>query len=129
LRAYVKRPPAPGTPANSGAAAALAAKPLPGPESLRVVSLSEWQGSPEIHVRDTVNERTLRYSPGDTLAGGVVVMVDYRALPMPGKEVLKSFSRVILKIDNEYWAIERGRTLAEKYKLTPDQLPDPMPGS
>jgi hypothetical protein len=131
LRPYIKRPPtppaAPQSPANT--AAALAAKPLPGPESLRIVSLSEWEGSPEIHIRDTANERTLRYRPGDPMAGGVVVMVDYRPLPMPGKELLKSFSRVILKIDNEYWAVERGRTLADKYKLKPDQLPAKLPGS
>jgi hypothetical protein len=34
-------------------------------------------------------------------------MVDYRPLPMPGNEGLKSFSRVILKIGADYWAVER----------------------
>lgn len=130
LRPYIKRPPAPpavaspATPAN----AVTPDKPLPGPESLRIVSLSDWQGSPEVHVRDTVNERTLRYRPGDALAGGVIVMIDYRPLPMPGNEALKSYSRVILRIDNEYWAIERGRTLADKYKLTPSQSPESAAG-
>jgi hypothetical protein len=75
-----------------------------------------------------VNERTLRYRIGDEMAGGVIVMVDYRALPMRGNEGIKSFSRVILKIGSEYWAIERGRTLADKYLMTPDQLPENISG-
>jgi hypothetical protein len=80
-------------------------------------------GQPEIHVRDVNNERTLRYKPGDELAEGAIVMIDYRPLPFPDNPALKSFSRVILKIGDEYWAIERGRTLADKYKLAADQLP------
>jgi len=75
---------------------------LPGPPStsdtLRVVSLSEWKGEPEVHVRDSTNQKTLRYRPGDTLAGGTIVMIDYRPLPLPGNEAIKSFSRVILKM-------------------------------
>ncbi|MCK7528948.1 MAG: hypothetical protein MZV64_71035 [Ignavibacteriales bacterium] len=51
-------------------------------------------------------------------------MVDYRSLPMPGNEALKSFSRVIIRIGTEYWAIERGRTVADKYQLSPELLPD-----
>jgi hypothetical protein len=39
---------------------------------------------------------------------------------------LKSFSRVILKIGTEYWAIERGKTLADKYRLAPEQLPEQL---
>jgi hypothetical protein len=53
-------------------------------------------------------------------------MVDYRPLPMPGNDGLKSFSRVILKIGTEYWAIERGQTLADKRRLIPDQLPETL---
>lgn len=130
LRPYIKRLPAPAKPGAIGSpgVSVANAKPLPGPESLRIVSLSEWEGFPEIHVRDLVNERTFRYKPGDNLAGGVIVMVDYRALPMPGNEALKSFSRVIIRSGNEYWAIERGRTLADKYKLGPEQLPEKVPG-
>lgn len=127
LRPYIKRAPAgPAAPGGvvPGANLPLAAKPLPGPESLRVVSLSEWQGFPEIHVRDLPNQRTLSFRPGDPLAGGVVVMVDYRPLPVPDKPGLRSDSRVIIRIGAEYWAVERGRTLADKYKLASEQLPE-----
>jgi hypothetical protein len=34
-----------------------------------------------------------------------------------------SHSRVVLKIDSEYWAVERGQTLAEKRKLDENQWP------
>lgn len=127
LRPYIKRPPSPPSDPAPSSAAASAPKGPPGPESLRVVSLSEWQGQPEVHVRDVAAEKTLRFKPGDTLAGGVVVMVDYRPMPLPGNEALKSFSRVILQIGAEYWAVERGQTLAEKYKLLPEQLPENLP--
>jgi hypothetical protein len=123
LRPYIKRQPAPpGTPPPAAPPPSTPGAP-PGPETLRVVSLSEWQGQPEVHIRDLANQRTLRYRPGDALAGGVVALVDYRAMPLPGNEGLQSFSRVILKIGDDYWAVERGRTLAEKYRLKPEQLP------
>src|SRR5439155_25314723 len=122
LRPYIKRPP-PGAAVGSSQAAPFTPGAAPGPESLRVVSLSEWKGEPEVHVRDLANAKTLRFKPGDTLAGGTVVMIDYRPLVIPGNEILKSFSRVILKIGSEYWAVERGKTLADKHRLTPEQLP------
>lgn len=98
----------------------------PGPEALQVVSLSEWKGKPEIHVRDSTHEKTLRFSPGDALAGGTVVMIDYRTLPRHGREHLRSDSRVIIKIGAEFWAIDRGQTVADKYRLKPEQLPEQL---
>lgn len=126
LRPYVRRPP-PRPPAGSPPGPAQPPPGTqPGPETFQVVSLSEWMGQPEVHVRDLTNQKTFRYKPGDLLAGGTVVMVDYRALPMPGNEALQSFSRVIVKIGNEYWAVERGKTLADRYRLKPDQLPEQL---
>ena len=119
LRPYIKRAPdKSGTPEHPSAPS--------GPSALRIVSLSEWMGQPEVHVRDLSTQKTQRYKLGDELAGGTIVMVDYRALPMPGNEGLKSFSRVILRIGNEYWAVERGRTLADKWRLPPEQRPNQL---
>lgn len=98
----------------------------PGPETFRIVSLSQWQGRPEIHVRDLGLRRTLRYTTGDSLAGGTIAMVDYRPFPKPGREWLQSYARVILKVDQEYWAIEQGATLAEKYRLPKERWPDEL---
>ena len=119
LRPYIKRqtpPPAKGAPP--------AAPPSPsGPDNFRIVSLSEWNGQPEVHVRDAANQRTLRYTPGQELGGGVIATVDYRPRPMPGREFLQSFSRVILKVGNDFYAVEKGETLADKRKLAASDLP------
>jgi hypothetical protein len=135
LRPYIKRPPPPPVASASGSTRPGSGGPPapPGPETFRIVSLSEWQGQPEVHVRDLVNQKTLRYKPGDPLAGGTIVMVDYRALPMPGNSLVQSSSRVIVRIGEEFWAIDRGKTLAEKRKLAPSELPSelarlPQPG-
>jgi hypothetical protein len=120
LRPYIKQPPTAPPPSRPTPPAP------PAGTGMRVVSLSEWMGQPEIHIRDSASQKTARYKPGDSLDGGTIVMVDYRPLPMPGNEALKSFSRVILKIGSDYWAVERGRTLAEKYQLAPDKLPEQL---
>jgi len=121
LRPYIKRPPPPPGPGPSSPATPGAA---PGPENFRIVDLSEWQGQTEVAVLDKTSQKVARYRVGDPFLGGVIVMVDYRALPAPDKPGLMSNSRVIVKIGSEYWAVERGRTLAEKYKLAPEQLPE-----
>src|ERR1043166_5656336 len=121
LRPYIKRAPPPAS--SPGSVPPSSPGTPPGPESFRIVSLSEWQGQPEGHVPDLIPQKHHRHPPGDQLAGGTVVCVDYRSLPMPGNEFLSSDSRVILKIGSEFWAIERGRTLLEKHKLPPESLP------
>lgn len=126
LRPYVKRQPVskPGAPGQPGTSPTPGFS--PGPESFRIVSLSEWMGEPEIHVRDLTNQRTHRYKPNDNLAGGSIVMVDYRRMPMPGTVGLESYSRVIIKIGSDFWAIEHGKTLAEKYKLPQNDWPEQL---
>lgn len=130
LRPYIKRPPPPpAAVAGSPGATASPGTPkgrVPGPEALRVVSLSEWDGQPEVHVRDLNAQRTTRYKPGDELAGGTIVLIDYRPLPTPGNPSLLSHSRVILRIGSDFWAIERGRSLADKRKLAPSEIPDSL---
>ena len=122
LRPYIKRPPAPVQPGQPAPPPSKPGVP-PGPETFRVVSLSEWQGQPEIHIRDLAAQKTVRYRPGDDLAGGTIVLVDYRPMPLPGNSLLQSYSRLILRIGTEYWAVERGKTLADKRKLSEAELP------
>jgi hypothetical protein len=121
LRPYIKRPAPPPqpTPGNPGGTPPPGA---PGAESFKIVSLSEWNGEPEVHVLDTSAQKTRRFKTGDELAGGKIVCVDYREMPMPDSFAL-SESRVIVQIGSDFWAIERGKTLAEKHKLDPAQLP------
>ncbi|MGO8698287.1 MAG: hypothetical protein ACLQVY_11285 [Limisphaerales bacterium] len=125
MRPYIKMPPSPPSPPS----AATAYTGPSGPGNYRVVSLSEWEGQPEIHVRDLAAQKTTRFKPGDKLAGGTVVMVDYRPMPEPGNPMLQSLSRIILKIDQDYWAIERGKTLADKHKLSQAELPPELAGA
>jgi hypothetical protein len=117
LRPYIKAKPehhAPGAPDST--------RP-PGPESLKVVSLSEWEGHPEVHIRDLANEKTLRFSPGDKMNDNTeIVAIDYTPLPSPRNALLVSDSRVVLKIRGEYWSVERGQTLADKRKFDLAQL-------
>ena len=123
LRPYIKRPAPPPAPVSvAGGPGGTPAAAAPGPESFKVVSLSEWEGQPEIHVLDTAAQKTRRYKPGEQLAGGTIVCVDYREMPMPDSFAL-SESRVILKVGADFWAIERGKTLADKHKLEAEQLP------
>ena len=125
LRPYIKRPPAPPQPGQPVPAPSSPGVP-PGPEVFRVVSLSEWNGEPEIHIRDLAAQKTLRYRVGDELAGGRIALVDYRAMPMPGNSLLLSHSRLILNLDGEFWAVERGRTLADKRRLSTSELPETL---
>jgi hypothetical protein len=126
LRPYIKRPPQ-AVPPGKGPPGAQPGPPRPpGPEAYRIVSLSEWQGQPEVHVRDTAANRTQVYKAGDEIAGGTIALVDYRPLPSPDQPGLLSYSRVILRIGTEYWAIERGRTFADKRKLSAAELPSAL---
>jgi len=117
---YQKKPAPPPTPTATPPSAPTP----PGPETYKIVSLSEWKGQQEIMVLDSNQNKTASYKPGDELAGGKIVMIDYRKMPFPKKPALLSQSRVILIIGEDYWAIERGNTLADKHKLVPEQLPE-----
>ena len=75
-------------------------------------------------VFDTNKNKTNSYKLGDDLAGGTIVMIDYRQMPFPEKPALLSQSRVILSIEDDFWAIERGNTFADKHKLAPEKLPE-----
>jgi hypothetical protein len=96
------------------------------PEMLKVVSLSEWQNAPEVHVMNLASRKLQILKPGDAWAEGHIAAVDYRARPMPGKPGLLSFARVILRIGPDFWAIEHGQTLADKYQLGADALPSEL---
>jgi len=132
FRPYIKAPPpapAPPEPPHG--------RPTPKPDNreppaapslarFRVVGLPSWQGREDIFVRDSLAGRTQIYAPGDTLASGKIIMIDYRRLPHPKKPELLSPSRVIIRIGVEYWAIELGQTLADKHMLSREQLPEKL---
>jgi len=93
----------------------------------RVVSLSSLGGSPEVVVRETRSGTLARYKPGEEWGGGRIALVDYRPLPDPENPEVLSTSRVVLRIDSEYYAVELGACLEQKYRLESDRLPPGLP--
>lgn len=93
----------------------------------RLVGLPTWGPAPDILVRDANTGKVATYKPGDDLAGGKIVTVDYRPLPMPSNPELLSASRVVLVIGTSYYAVELGTSLAEKHPLAADQTPPGLP--
>ncbi len=89
----------------------------------RLVGLPTWGGKTDILVRDSSSGNVASYKTGDDLAGGTIVTVDYRPLPMPGKPGILSSSRIVLRVDAEYHAVELGRYLSEKHALKAEQWP------
>lgn len=95
----------------------------PDQPNFRVVSLSSWNGQPEVHLFDDRQQRVVVRRPGEGLLDGEVVLVDYRPLPVPGNAGLLSYSRLIWRQHTNYWAIEPGQTLTDRRALTLEELP------
>lgn len=93
---------------------------------LRIVGLPTWAGRVDVLVRDHNTSQTRVFHVGDELSPGRIVMVDYRRLPRADRPHLLANSRVILEIQREYWAIDLGATFDQRYKLAPEQLPEPL---
>jgi len=78
----------------------------PGLEVFRVVSLSEWNGEPEIHIRDLAAKRTVRYRVGDGWAGwpeeapfdAVCVTAAASEIPAPLTDQLAVGGRMIIPV-------------------------------
>lgn len=90
---------------------------------LTLVSGMQIGRSTTLTVRDDRTKQTKTYSSGDRIAGGVIVMLDYRRMIRTAKGQKYGASRVILLIDKEYWAVELGRKFSDMRPLTTDQLP------
>ena len=104
------------------------APPKPGSDSrYRVVGLPTWGGKTEVLVRDASSGKVANFKAGDDLAGGKIVMVDYRLLPSPKNPEILSGSRVVLHIGSEYYAVELGQSLADKRTLAEGELPPGLP--
>jgi len=95
----------------------------------KVVSLAMWAGRQEVYVRNQSTGEIRVLKPGQTLAGGKIVMIDYRRLPMPGEPQMLSTSRVILQKGGSYWAIELGQDTTIAHRMPEDQLPQALTGN
>jgi hypothetical protein len=102
--------------------------PKPGSDARwRVVGLPTWFGRSDVLVRDASSGKVTSLTTGDDLAGGKIILVDYRMLPLPKKPEILSGSRVVLLIGSDYYAVELGQSLADKRALTDAELPPGLP--
>jgi hypothetical protein len=85
--------------------------------------LSQWGRQQDISVKDTQTGEVQRYNLGDDLAGGNIVMVDYRQMPQPDDPELLSPSRLIMKVGKDYFAVELGANFAQKHPMAGETLP------
>jgi hypothetical protein len=133
FRPYVPRPPEPVRTARAvpspPSAPPAPPPPPPGPEArYRVVGLPAVNGDPRIIVSDTATGQSRTYGVGDELAGGLIVMVDYRPMPMPDRPEFLSSSRAVLRFGSDYWAVELGALLTERHRLGERDLPPRLAG-
>jgi len=139
FRPYIKKkkPPPPPPPPPPAPEPKVASKPSPPPppppptgEEFRVVGLTGWGRSadaPEVLITDTVTGQTREYEIGETIVGATIVSVDYRRLPMADTQpLIYSHSRLIVKIDKEYWSVELGRTFAQRRPMETTDLPEAL---
>ena len=97
-------------------------------DDLQVVGLPAHNGIPEIHLAPPGQDMKTVRKVGDRLPIGLIVMVDYRPMPMPipGDPKNESQSRLILRVGKNYWAVESGQALHQRRVLRPDELPDEL---
>jgi hypothetical protein len=93
------------------------------PPRQKIVALSTWAGQQEVDVKNIANGKVEALKQGEPLAGGQIVMIDYRMMKMPGKDEDLSPSRVIVRKGDDYWAIELGQEVSSARLLPQDELP------
>lgn len=121
---YVPMPkPAGAVAAASAAPSAPPAPAAPAYEQFIVTGLPAVGDAVEVHVAPAGGEAEKVLHVGDKLPVGSIVMVDYRVLPMPGNPKVLSYSRVILRSGDNYWAVELGQRLGERRTLADQELP------
>ncbi len=97
-----------------------------GYDQLVVVGLPAIGEQAEVHVAPPGGQVKEPLKVGDQLASGKIAMVDYRHLPLPDNPKEISQSRVILKIEKDYWAVELGQRIGQRRVLRPSELPDQL---
>jgi hypothetical protein len=131
FRPYIKKPPPPKPKPKPQPqpqpTPQVATEPPPPPppdySRYRLISLSQWGRQQDISVKDTQTGEVQRYNLGDDLAGGNIVMVDYRQMPQPDDPELLSPSRLIMKVGKDYFAVELGANFAQKHPMAGETLP------
>lgn len=126
FRPYIKRPPPPPPPPPK---VVEKKDPPPTPprvdplRNLRLVGLATWEGEPEVSVLNVKENEIRTYKVGEDFIGGELMLVDYRMVTHPDDPLIKSPSRLIVRIKDQYWAVEIGQYLSQKRILKKTQWP------
>jgi len=102
--------------------------PVPSYDRLVVTGLPAFGDHHEVHLTAPGGREATVLKVGKKTPVGVIEMVDYRELWVPGENKRKRLSsgRVILKIGKDYWAVERGDPLGKRRLMKHDELPDKL---
>ncbi len=95
----------------------------PKPPTYRVTSLSNFPGTPPIVLENSKSGETTDYEIGDDLMGGEIVMVEYLKRPKVNDPEDVSLSRMIVRIERKYYAVDLGDALGDRYELSGDRMP------
>jgi hypothetical protein len=69
--------------------------------------------------------KTQYYKPGDKLPrGSVAVMMETRYRANPNRPGRTSPWRIIVRVRDEYWAVEAGEYLSQRHRMKSDELPE-----
>ena len=91
---------------------------------MKIADLTIYNGQEMVGVYHTdTASRVERLKVGESLGGGTIVMIDRRELPRRDNPNLVSPGRVILRIGDEYFAIDVETVVARKYPVPADRLP------
>lgn len=95
-------------------------------DQMIVTSLSAVGDQPEVLISMPGRPLAEIHKIGDKLPVGQIVMVDIRDLPLKEDPKRISTSRVILKKDKEYLAVEIGRPLSQTWVMRTGDLPEEL---
>ncbi len=82
----------------------------------------------DIWVKNSQEPSARLFLIGDQLAGGEIVMVEFKDRPDPRNPDRIRPSRVIIRAGDAYWAVDYQSRLDEKYRIVPERLPAALRG-
>ena len=128
FRPYIKKPPPPPPPPQPRPPTTVrndepVRPPTTPAPTYQLVGLPTWNSQVEVVVKDVKTLKSTIHKVGEDFMGGEIVMVDYRPLPLLKKPEIISSSRVIVLVGREFYALELGQYVSERYLVPRDRLP------
>lgn len=84
----------------------------------RISDLTKYGELQMIEMLDTIEGERVEHKIGDIIGKGEIVRVEHLARTDPDDPKLKTYSRLILKMDKELWSVDLGKTLDKRVRWT-----------